>query len=99
MQKSMRFCHVAHSMKIIEMLLNHIKDKNKFKNRDTLFPLVQCFKTFFLSHTQKLYAFPFTISTSTHLYTFDFNPSCYLISNTLKQKMMSFIFNLSMTPT
>ena len=50
--------------KIIEILLNHIIDKNKFKNMDSLFPLVQCFKTFHfsLSHT-KLFSFPFTLFT------------------------------------
>ena len=32
-------------MKRVEILLSHIRDKNKFKNRDSLFPLVQCFKT------------------------------------------------------
>ena len=47
MQESMRFCHVTHSMKRIEILLGHNKDKNKFKNRDSLFPLVQCFNTTF----------------------------------------------------
>ena len=30
--------------KIIEILLNHIIDKNKFKNMESLFLLVQCFK-------------------------------------------------------
>ena len=55
----MRFCHVAHFMKIVffffekpmkrvEILLSHIRDKNKFKNRDSLFLLVQCFKTFLI---------------------------------------------------
>ena len=38
MQESMRFFHV---------LLSHIKDKTKFKNKDSLFLLVQCFKTNF----------------------------------------------------
>ena len=47
MQKIMRFCQVVHFMKKIEIFLNHIKDKNKFKNRDSLFPLIQCFKTTF----------------------------------------------------
>jgi len=47
MLESMRFCHVAHSMKRIEILLNYIKDKNKFKNIGSLFSLVQCFKTTF----------------------------------------------------
>ena len=47
MHKSTRFYHVTHYMKIIEILLSLMKDKNKFKNRDTLFPLVQCFKTTF----------------------------------------------------
>ena len=47
MWESMRFYHVVHSMKRIEILLSHIGDKNKFKNRDFLFSLVQCFKTTF----------------------------------------------------
>ena len=47
MWESMRFCHIAHSMKRIEILLSHIRIKNKFKNRDSWFPLVQCFKTIF----------------------------------------------------
>ena len=46
--KSMRFCHMEHFLKIIEILLNHIRDKNKFKNIDSLFPLnLQWFKTTF----------------------------------------------------
>ena len=36
----MRFYYVAHFMKIIEIFLNHIENKNKFKNRYFLFPLV-----------------------------------------------------------
>ena len=47
MQESMRFYHVAHSIKRIEILLNHIRDKNKFKNKHFLLPLVQYFKTTF----------------------------------------------------
>ena len=47
MWESMRFCHIAHSMKRIEILLSHIRNKNKFKNRDTLFPVSQYFKTNF----------------------------------------------------
>ena len=31
--------------KKIELLLSHIRDKNKLKNRDSFSPLVQCFKT------------------------------------------------------
>ena len=38
---------MAHFMKIIETLLSHIRDKNKIKNRNSLFHLVQCFKTNF----------------------------------------------------
>ena len=45
----MGFCHVAHSMNRIEIPLTHIRDKNKFKSRDSLFPLVQCFKTIFVT--------------------------------------------------
>ena len=44
MRESMRFYYVAQSMKRIEIPLSHIRDKNKFKSRDSLFPLVQCFK-------------------------------------------------------
>ena len=47
MQERMRFCHVAHSIKEIQLPLNHIRDKNKFKNGDSLFPLVQYFKANF----------------------------------------------------
>ena len=39
-RENMRFYHVAHFMKIIEIFLIHIENKNKFKNRDFLFPLV-----------------------------------------------------------
>ena len=125
MRESMRFCQMTHSMKTIEILLNHIGDKNKFKNRDSLFTLVQCFKTIFcyifircfktiicfiiiwfnvsrlflsLIH-KKLFAFPFTLFTSIALYTHAHNLSYHPISNTLRQKMMSFAFNLPMTPT
>ena len=49
MQKIMRFCHVTHSMKRIEIPLSHIRDKNKFKSSDFLFSLVQCFKTIFVT--------------------------------------------------
>ena len=93
MRESMRICHVAQSMKRIEIPLSHIRDKNKFKSRDSLFPLVQCFKTIFITllfnvlrllfvsfglmfqnfssptHTKNLFAFPFTLFTSTPLYT------------------------------
>ena len=92
MRESMKFCHVAYSMKRIEIPLSHIRYKNKFKSRDSLFHLVQCFKTIFvtlfiqcfktiyfiwfnvsrllISHThKKLFAFPFNLFTSTHLYT------------------------------
>ena len=49
MQESMRFCHVKHSMKRIEIPLSHIRDKNKFNSKDSLFPLVQYFKTIFVT--------------------------------------------------
>ena len=39
-RENMRFYYVAHFMKIIEIFLSHIENKNKFKNRDFLFPLV-----------------------------------------------------------
>ena len=48
MRESMRFCHVAHSIKRIEILLSHIRDKNKFKSEDSLFPLVQCHKSIYI---------------------------------------------------
>ena len=32
-RENMRFCHIAHFMKIIKIFLSHIEDKNKFKNR------------------------------------------------------------------
>ena len=38
---------MAHSMKRIEIPLNHVRDKNTFKSGNSLFPLVQCFKTNF----------------------------------------------------
>ena len=38
---------MTHSIKRIKILLSHIRDKNKFKNKDSLFLLVQCFKTNF----------------------------------------------------
>ena len=47
MRESMKFCNVTHSIKRIEIVLNHTRDNNKFKNRDSLFPLVQCFKATF----------------------------------------------------
>ena len=122
MRESMRFCHVAHSIKRIKITLSHIRDKNKFKSRDFLFSLVQCFKTIFvtlfiqnyktticfiwfnisrlfISHThKKLFAFPFSLFTSTPLYTHVHSLSYHPISYTLRQKTMSFTFNLSMTP-
>ena len=49
MQESMRFCHVKHSMKRIEIPLSYIRDENKFKSRDSLFLLVQYFKTIFVT--------------------------------------------------
>ena len=124
MQESMRFCHVVHSMKRIEIPLSHIRDKNKFKSRDSLFHLVLCFKTIFvtllfnvlrllfvlfgsmfqdfpsLTHTHtQLFVFPFTIFTSTPLYTHVHSLSYHPISNTLRQKTMSVTFNLSITLT
>ena len=66
-----------------------------------LFHLVQSFKTFPLSHTQKslcIFIHHF------HFYSFIYTcpqpfMSCHLISNTLKKKMMLFTFSLSTTPT
>ena len=123
MQKIIRFCHVTHSMKRIEIPLSHIRDKNKFKSSDFLFSFVQYFKTIFVTllfnvlrllfilfgsmfqdfsslvHTKKLFAFPFTLFTSTPLYTHVHSFSYHPISNTLRQKTMSFTFNLSITRT
>ena len=120
MWESMSFCHVAHSIKRIEILLNHIRDKNNFKNRDSLFYFCLIFQDYFLLHFiqycfktiicfiwfnvsrlffslthKKLFAFSFTIFTSTLLYTYAHSPPCYLISNTLKQKTMSFTLKSS----
>ena len=56
------------------------------------FKIIICFIWFkflriFLSLTyKKLFAFLFTIFTSTPLYTHVYNPSCHPISNTLRQK-------------
>ena len=85
MQESMRSCHVAHFMKIIEILLSHIRDKNKFKNKDFLFLLVQCFKTTFcfllINISRLLFVsfglifqdFPLSLThTHTKLFTFSF---------------------------
>ena len=46
-RESMRLGHVAHSMKKIEILLSHIRDKNKLII-DFLFYLVQYFKIFLI---------------------------------------------------
>ena len=83
--KSMRFCHMEHFLKIIEILLNHIRDKNKFKNIDSLFPLVQCFKTIFF--------FTFSIQCfKTTIYFIWFNVSRPSISHThIKLFAFSFI--------
>ena len=123
MRESIRFYHVAHSMKRIEIPLTHIRYKNKFKSGDSLFPLVQCSRLIFvtfciqcfkitiyfiwfnvsrpsISHThKKLFAFPFILFTFTPLYTHVHSLSYHPISNTLRQKMMSFSFDLSITPT
>ena len=119
MRKNLRFCHVVHSMKIIEILLE-IRANLKietfyflwFNVSRLLFVtfFIQCFKVIicfiwfkflriFLSLTyKKLFAFSFILFTSTLLYTHVHNPSCHPISNTLRQKTMSFTFNLSITP-
>ena len=47
MRESMRFCYIAHSMKKIEILLSHKRYKKDFKNMNSLFLLVHCFKTIF----------------------------------------------------
>ena len=122
MQESMRFCHVKHSMKRIEIPLSYIRDENKFKSRDSLFLLVQYFKTIFVTllfnvlkllfvlfgsmfqdfsfliHTKNSLHFhsPFSLLLLyIHVYSLSYHP----ISNMLRQKTMSFTFNLLMTPT
>ena len=108
MWESMKFYHVAHFTKRIEILLSYIKDKNKFKNRGSLILLVQCFKTSPLSHTQK------TLCISIHcfhfysfIYTYPqpFMPSYLKYTQKKKKKKttttttttMLITFNLSMT--
>ena len=49
MRESTKFYHMAHSIERIEILLNYIRNKNKFKNRTSLFPLIQCFNTNFVA--------------------------------------------------
>ena len=106
--RSMRFYHVAHLIKRIEILF--ISFDSMFQDYFLLYFFFQCFKTticfilfnisrLFFSHThKKLFPFSFTIFTFTPLYTYAYNPLCYPISNTLKQKTISFTFNFSMTP-
>ena len=106
MQESMRSCHVAYFMKRIEILLSHIRDKNKFKNMDLLFLLVQCFKTnfcFLLINISRLLFVSFgsivqDFSSLSHTHTKNslhfHNPSFHSISNTLQPKMMLFAFDL-----
>ena len=89
MQENMRFCYMAHSMKRIEMILSHIRDKNKFKNRDSLFfwfnisrPLfvtffIQCLKDYYLFHLVK-YLRLFLFFTHTKLFAFPFTFSILL---------------------
>lgn len=47
MCEGMKFYHMTHSIKRIEILLSYNRDKNKFENRDFYFYLVQHFKTIF----------------------------------------------------
>ena len=47
MREYIKFYHMAYSIMRIEILLSHIRDKNKFKSGGFLFTLVQCFKTNF----------------------------------------------------
>ena len=114
MQKSLRFCHVAHSMKRIEVeILLEIRTNLKietfyflwFNVSRLLFVtfFIQYFKTticfigsmfqdfYSLSHTKNSLHFHLPFPLLLH-YTHAYNPSCYPISNTLKQKMMSFTF-------
>ena len=47
MRECIKFYYMAYSIMRIEILLSHIRDKNKFKSEGFLFTLVQCFKTNF----------------------------------------------------
>ena len=60
----------SNSMKRIEILLSHIKDKNKLIN-DFLFYLVQCFKTFLIKKINILCILWFNVSRLfiSHTYT------------------------------
>ena len=85
MQESLRFYYVAHSMKRIEISLSYIRYKNKFKSRNSLFPLIQCFKitffTFFIQCFKTIICFIW------------FNISKFFISHTYK-KLFAFSFTL-----
>ena len=48
MRESMRFCHMVHSMKRIEIPLIHIRDKNKFKDETLYFLWFNISKLFLL---------------------------------------------------
>ena len=92
MRETIRFCYVSHSMKRIEIPLSHIRDKNKFKSGDSLFPLIQCFKTFHLSHTQKT---PCISIHHFHFYSYIYTCPQPFISSYLKytqKKMISIQF-------
>ena len=124
MRESLRFCHVMHSMKRIEIPLSHIRDKNKFKSEDSSFLLVQCFKTIFVTllfNVLRLLIVSFgttfqdfssltqkkkkTLCISIHhfhFYSFIYTSIAFHTIPSqihLDKKMMSFTFNLSMTPT
>ena len=82
--------------KIIETLLNHIKDKNKLKNRDSLFPLIQCFKIFHLSQKHKTLHFHSQFSLLL-LYILYSQLFMHLISNTPKPKTIIYLQPFNVT--
>ena len=87
MWESMRSYHVVHSLKRSEILLSHDRDKNKFKNIDSLFPLnLQWFKTTFCF-------FWFNVSrVKTTISIIWFNVSRLFLS--LRHKLFAFSFTL-----
>ena len=114
MWESMRYCHVAHSLKRSEILLSHDRDKNKFKNIDSLFPLnLQWFKTTFCFFWFNVSRVKTTISIiwfnvsrlflslrhkTLCIFIHSFSLLLFAFSNTLIPKTISFTFNLSTTP-
>ena len=81
----MRFCHVAYCRKRIEILLNHIRDKNKFKSR--LFISFGFSRPFFVT-------FFIQCSKSTICFIW-FNVSRLFLS-LIHKKLFTFTFTLSL---